>query len=213
MLTSGQNRLAEVKENLFAKSNEKALREEINRLKAEITELEEERLENQRLRRLLAFKERKPFEELLSGSVGAKVVGREPTNWYRIVTIDKGRNEGVQKGMPVITAEGIVGWISEVAEDVSHVKLILDGTASVGALVQRSRENGVVRGNGTNLCEMVYLPPRADIKKDDLIISSGLGGRCQGVADNHRGRVWSHVAANCLFHVLLHDEQSISHGR
>jgi len=174
-LTSGWNRLVSFKEKLSTDSDREILQKEINRLRAKITESEEERLENQRLRQLLAFKERKSFEELLAESVGAKVIGREPTNWYRIVTIDKGRNEGIQKGMPVITVEGIVGCISEVTRNASQVRLILDRSASVGGLVQRSRENGVVRGKGTNLCEMVYLPPNADIKEDDLIISSGLG--------------------------------------
>lgn len=176
-LTSAWNRLAGFREKFSADSDKESLEDEIGRLRTKTTELEEERLENQRLRRLLAFRERKPFEGLLAGGVGAKVIGREPTNWYRIVTIDKGRNEGIQKGMPVITAEGIVGYISEVAGNASRVRLILDGAASVGGLVQRSRENGVVRGRGTGLCEMVYLSPRADIKEGDLIISSGLGGR------------------------------------
>ncbi|MCD5401055.1 rod shape-determining protein MreC, partial [candidate division NPL-UPA2 bacterium] len=146
-------------------------------LRAKITELEEERLENQRLRRLLAFRERISFEELLVESVGAKVIGRDPTNWHRIVTIDKGRSEGIQRGMPVITAEGIVGYVSKAARNASQVRLILDGAASVGGLVQRSREFGVVRGRGSNLYEMAYLSPEADIKEGDLIISSGLGGK------------------------------------
>lgn len=176
-LTSGWNWLVRLREKLSADSDKESLQEEISRLRTKITELEEERLENQRLRRLLTFKGRKSFEEVLAGSVGAKVIGREPTNWYRIVTIDKGRSEGIQKGMPVITAEGIVGYISEVARNASQVRLILDGAASVGGLVQRSRENGVVRGRGTDLCEMVYLSPHADIEEGDLIISSGLGGR------------------------------------
>ena len=176
-LTSGWDRLAGFKEKLSADANEDSLQEDINRLRAKITELEEERLENQRLRQLLSFKERKSFEGLLAVSVGAKVIGREPTNWYQMVTIDKGKREGIQKGMPVITAEGIVGYISEVARNASRVRLILDGAASVGGLVQRSRESGVVKGRGDSLCEMIYLFPRADIKKGDLIISSGLGGK------------------------------------
>ncbi len=177
VLTSGQNRLFEFKEKFSAAGCKESLQEEINHLRAKITELEEERLENQRLRRLLAFRERVSLEELLAGSVGAKVIGREPTEWYRMVTIDKGRREGIQKGMPVITAEGIVGYISEVARNASRVRLILDGVASVGGLVQRSRAKGVVKGRGTNLSEMVHLSPEADIKGGDLIVSSGLGGR------------------------------------
>lgn len=176
-LTSGWNRLAGFKEKLSADVNENSLREEINRLRAKITELEEERLENQRLRQLLSFKERKSFAELLAVSVGAKVIGREPTNWYQTVVIDKGKIEGIQKGMPVITAEGVVGYISEVTRNTSRVQLILDRAASVGGLVQRSRENGVVRGKGDNLLEMIYLFPGADIQEGDLIISSGLGGK------------------------------------
>ncbi|NOX96526.1 MAG: rod shape-determining protein MreC [Nitrospirae bacterium] len=177
VLTSSWTRLVRFKENLSADSGKEDLQKEVARLNSKIVELEEEKLENQRLRRLLIFKERTSFEELLADSVGAKVIGREPTNWYRIVTIDKGKKEGIQKGMPVITAEGIVGYIDETGRNTSQVRLILDRSASVGGLIQRSRENGVVRGRGTALCEMVYLSPEADIKKGDLVISSGLGGR------------------------------------
>ncbi len=177
MLTSGWNGLAKFKEKFSAGSDKESLQKKINRLKAEVTGLEEAKLENQRLRRLLSFKKRKSFNKLLAGSVGAEVIGRELTDWYRIVTIDKGRNEGIQKGMPVITAEGIVGYVSKAGRDASQVQLILDGSAAVGGLVQKSRENGVVRGTGTALCEMVYLSPESNIRKGDLIVSSGLGGR------------------------------------
>lgn len=157
-------------------NEEEKLKNQINFLKAQITELKEEEQENRRLREILVFKERKSLKKLLGESAGAKVIGRDPTGWYQMIIIDKGGSEGLRKGMPVITAAGIVGYISETSRNSSQVRLILDGSVSVGALVQRSRETGVVRGKDLNACEMDYLSREADIRPGDLIVSSGLGG-------------------------------------
>ncbi|MCD5390285.1 rod shape-determining protein MreC [candidate division NPL-UPA2 bacterium] len=176
-VTSGWSRLSKLKERVSLDEEKEAILAEVERLRSKVTDLEEQRLENERLRQLLAFKERKSFEDILSGSLGARVIGREPTNWYRTIVIDKGRSDGVERGLPVISYQGIVGYVSQVWDNASQVRLILDGDSSVGALVQRSRVSGVVKGKGTDICEMVYISPQADIVEGDLIISSGFGGK------------------------------------
>ena len=176
-VTSGWGWLSKLKERVAQDEGTEGILMEVHRLRSKVTELEEQRLENERLRQLLAFKERKSFKDILSGSVGAKVIGREPTNWYRTIVINKGRSDGIEVDMPVVSCQGIVGYVSQAWRNASQVRLILDRDCSLGALVQRSRVSGVVKGRGTNICDMVYISPQADIKEGDLIISSGFGGR------------------------------------
>lgn len=126
--------------------------------------------ENIRLRKLLAFKESFSYE-----LVPAQVIGRDPTNWFNTLLINRGSNSGIEKNMAVITPQGLVGRLMEVAPLWSRVLLILDQRSSVAALVQRSRVQGVVEG-GWKLCHMNYLGPEADIREGDLIVTSGLEG-------------------------------------
>ncbi len=148
-------------------------------LESQITRLEEERLENIRLRRLLQFKEREEFSELLGRAIGARVIGRNPRSWHQTLFIDRGKEDGIAAGMPVISYEGIAGYLSEVGLGVAEVRLILCSDVSVGAIVQRNRAAGIVTGKGgaTGLCEMIYLPLDADVREGDIVISSGAGGK------------------------------------
>ena len=159
-----------------AREREKLIRD-IGLLESWVTRLEEARLENIRLRKLLQFKEREDFNELLERTVGARVIGRDPVSWHQALFIDRGAEDGVAVGMPVINHEGIVGYLSQVGLSAAKVRLILSSDIFVGAIVQRTRVAGVVMGKGgaTGLCEMMYLPIDADIREGDIIVSSGVG--------------------------------------
>jgi rod shape-determining protein MreC len=160
----------------MAREREKLIKD-IELLESQVVGLEEAKLENIRLRRLLQFKEREEFGELLERTVGAIVIGRDPVSWHEALFIDRGIEDGIAAGMPVINYEGIVGYISQVGFGAAKVRLILSSDVSVGAIVQRTRTAGVVIGKGgaTGLCEMIYLPIDADIKEGDIVVSSGVG--------------------------------------
>ncbi|MBT9137809.1 MAG: Cell shape-determining protein MreC [Syntrophomonadaceae bacterium] len=172
-----------IRERVFMRFDLVAEREKLIRdielLQFQVAMLEEVRLENIRLKRLLQFKEREEFSELLGRTVSARVIGRDPVNWYQALFIDRGKDDGVTAGMPVINYEGIVGYISEVGFSTAKVRLILSNDVSVGAIVQRIRAEGVVTGKGgaTRLCKMIYLPIDADIREEDIVVSSGVGGK------------------------------------
>ena len=108
---------------------------EKNRRLAEIV------LANDRLRALLHFKERSTFHV-----IAAEVVGRDPSPWFKTVMIDKGKMDGVQKAMPVVLADGIVGQVVDVSDHYAKVLLVVDQNSAVDALVQRSRARGVIKG-------------------------------------------------------------------
>ncbi len=180
-ITSSMQWFLNIREGVFmrldmAREREKLIKD-IELLESQVVGLEEAKLENIRLRRLLQFKEREEFGELLERTVGAIVIGRDPVSWHEALFIDRGIEDGIAAGMPVINYEGIVGYISQVGFGAAKVRLILSSDVSVGAIVQRTRTAGVVIGKGgaTGLCEMIYLPIDADIKEGDIVVSSGVG--------------------------------------
>ena len=152
----------------------KKLKEEIEQLRVQNVKAEEYAAENKRLRELLGYKNLATQFDF----VVARVIGREPTTWTRMIVIDRGTEHGVNKNMPVVTARGLVGVVSEAGPISSKVELILDPRAAAGALVQRSRVAGIVKGNlGDALSpRMVDIPRNEDVAEGDTIVTSGFGG-------------------------------------
>lgn len=167
--------LVRVKERYIAlvnveKEKEKLLAE-LAAARQELVRLEEARIANERLRKLLAFRETLGHEVLVAG-----IVGREASAWFRAFTVDKGEADGVRKGMAVFAAEGVVGQIAATARHTSRVLLLCDRNSGVEVLVQRTRVRGVVGGFWEGGCELRYVGRNEDIRKDDLLITSGLDG-------------------------------------
>ena len=109
----------------------------------------------------------------------ANVTGRESGNYMKVFTLDRGKNHGVEVDMPVVTSDGIVGYIVEAGNDWSKAVTILDSTASIGAYIERTGELCVVQGDYTlaneGLCKLNYLTEESDIQEGDRILSSGYG--------------------------------------
>lgn len=147
----------------------KKLKKETDILKARLIGLEEVIRENSRLQQLLDFKRR-----LVYSSIGANVIGRDPSNWNSSMIIDKGKKDGIAVGMPVVNPTGVVGKIAEVSDRTSKVILVNDPNFSVPALVQRPRETGLLEGTLQGICRMRYLSANAAIEKGDKVITSGL---------------------------------------
>lgn len=109
----------------------------------------------------------------------ANVTGRESGNYMTVFTLDRGSAHGINVGMPVITADGVVGYVAEVGVNWSKVKTLLESTVSIGVYVERSGEIGLVTSDyimsRENICEMKYLPDDADVKIGDRVLTSGYG--------------------------------------
>ena len=162
---------------LWSKLDEenRAFREKIGELEAEIVRLEEYRLENQRLRTLLNFQERNKEQlELLP----AQVIGRDPSNWLSTITIDQGLDAGVKKDQAVITASGIVGVVRSATKNTANVLLLSDARMAIGGLVRSTRHLVLVEGKADKpgYCSVRGLTADVTLRKGDLSISSGLGG-------------------------------------
>jgi len=152
-----------------AAENDRLL-EETRNLKADLVAVQEVSLANERLRRLLDFK-----EELAMPTLPAQVIGEDASSWFRTVVINKGSEDGIAEGMPVVVAEGAVGRTIRVAARQSRVLLITDASSAVAALVQKNRTRGVCRGEGDSLT-LDFALRLKEIEVGDLIVSSGTGG-------------------------------------
>jgi rod shape-determining protein MreC len=138
--------------------------------------LQELRRENYRLRKMLELNENSEFR-----LIAADVIARDPSNWFRTITINRGSSHGVEENMAVVTSEGLIGSVLTVSPLSSQVLLLTDGRRGVSAFVQRSREPGDVGivdndPDRPGYLRMDRLPKEANIQPGDTVISSGLGG-------------------------------------
>ena len=147
------------------------LKDENTKLRAELFRLQEMKLQNKRLKKLLEFVDDGPYE-----TVSANVIGGSPSLLRtEFLVIDKGENYGIKVGMPVATQKGVVGRVYLVNKTSSQIMLITDPISAVDAIVQRSRARGIVKGNGKG-CILEYLDSRSNIDKGDKVITSGKDG-------------------------------------
>ena len=153
-----------------------SLREEVKTLRSQNLNASEAISENQRLRALLGYKLSATQFDL----VAASIIGRESATWTSVVLINRGTLDGVADNMAVVTEMGLVGHVIEARLNTAKVQLILDPRSSVGTLIQRpeSRVAGIVEGdiNNPHAPKMVNIPKDADVKVDDMIVTSGFGG-------------------------------------
>ncbi|HKY21588.1 MAG TPA: rod shape-determining protein MreC [Vicinamibacterales bacterium] len=153
-------------------------RAENERLKRELGELQvafqQERARGERTRqleRLLGFQ-----HEIRIETIPASVIGAGASLEFRTLTIDTGTDAGVARNMAVIAPTGVVGRIVTPTVHAAKVQLLIDRNAAAGALVERSRAQGVVVGAGVELLRMDYVSGTADVKAGDTIVTSGIDG-------------------------------------
>ena len=137
-------------------------------MRLEQVRLSEDAAQAHRLQNLLAFK-----EQFVSKTVAAQVIGSSGSDMSRVVYIDKGENAGIRRDMAVITAQGIVGKVLMVYPTVSQVLLINDQSSGVGAILEKSRLQGVLRGapNGEVMLERVMGDEQ--VAAGDVVLTSG----------------------------------------
>lgn len=162
--------------------NTKKLNEENEKLKNEIEELKYKLLEidtleadNESLREKLEIKERYNHFELIYADVTIK----NYDNYNETFNINKGSNDGVKEKQTVITKDGLLGYISKVAEDSAIVTTILDPNVSVGAQIASVNKNAVVKGDFSLKNEaklkLTYIPIDTEVSVSEVVYTSGIG--------------------------------------
>ena len=147
------------------------LKRELGHARARNNRQQELEYANIRLRKLLKF--RQPLEHQF---LSAEVIARDPSAWYKTVTIDKGWADGVHKGLPVVISEGIAGQVIEATARYAKVMLLIDRNSAVDALVQRTRARGIIKGAGNEHYQFVYVLRKDETQIGDRVITSGLDG-------------------------------------
>ena len=146
------------------------LAEANRKLANELAGFREVALENKRLRKLVRF------SEAISGrKIIARVVAKDLYQEFRTIRLNKGTQSGIHKGMAAVTYEGIVGRVIRADKDYADVLTLQDSSSNIAGLIQRSRSRGVVEGFTSNKLRMKHLRRTDDVRRGDVVISSGIG--------------------------------------
>ena len=158
-----------------ARKESERLRGEMGLLKEENRRLQEAAQRTTRLQVLLDYKTASPMR-----LTAAEVVGREPTHWHQTLLLNRGEDEGIRPDMGVVTPDGVAGVVLKTLPHHSQVLLLTDRHAAVAAVVQRTRDGGIVEGLGTataaGMFRVKYLPLSSEVAVGDLLVTSGLEG-------------------------------------
>ena len=154
------------------------VREENKRLLKQLQETEailnrsrEAMATNASLRRLLEFK-----NNLARPSVGATVIGKDPSTWFRSVIIDQGANRGIVKGNAVVNSDGVVGQIFTTSPNYSKVLLAIAPSSAIDVMLQKSRVRGMLKGNGTLTYRLEYILKTVEVAEGEHVVTAGYGG-------------------------------------
>jgi rod shape-determining protein MreC len=147
------------------------LRERVDQLTAELNETREKATELDQLRRHFALPSL-PAPH----AVAANVIARDTNLWFSRMTIDRGTLDGVKRDMPVVTGAGVVGRVIAVGPNFAQVQVITDRLAGVGAMLQKSRAMGVVRGVEPEAphCELKNIRATETVEIGESVVTNGL---------------------------------------
>ena len=136
-----------------------------------LAQAEEYRQEAERLQELLDLRDSYDIE-----GVAANVIARSASSWDQTITIDKGSDDGIDTGLTVMGPSGVVGQVVATSAGTATVRLITDPQSGAAALVQSSRDEGIVTGSLEGLLYLENLDSDAEVEVGDVIVTSGLGG-------------------------------------
>lgn len=157
----------------FALRDVRAENELLRRRLAETeVQLQEQRARADRTRGLEQLLELRDRADLTT--TAAEIIASGATPDFRVVTIDKGEMDGLKADMAVIAPAGIVGRIVVPGARASKVQLLIDRNAAAGALIERSRAQGVVMGFSSELLRMEYVSEVSDVAVGDSVVTSGI---------------------------------------
>jgi rod shape-determining protein MreC len=123
------------------------------------------------LQRLLELREQVPLK-----TVAANIIGGAAAPDFRTLTVDRGTRDGVRTDMAVIAPAGVVGRLVVPSARASKVQLLIDRNAAAGAIIERTRAQGVVVGSGDDRLRLEYVSEVSDVIAGDVVVTSGIDG-------------------------------------
>ncbi|MBP8997397.1 MAG: rod shape-determining protein MreC [Anaerolineaceae bacterium] len=149
-----------------------ALQNEVSRLQSEILQLQQQLVETDILYALLDFARDNPSNTYIAASV----IGKDPSPFLKYIIIDHGSDDGIYRGMPVVTEQGLVGNVDAVTASAARVQLITDQGSVVNVKLKESKIEAQVQGSVTGDISLRMVSPGVVITEGDLVLTSGLGG-------------------------------------
>ncbi len=148
------------------------LEREVAELQSQVIQLQQEVGETQILAALVDFSRANPENTYRA----AAVIGRDPSPFLHYVIINRGSNDGILRGMPVVTDQGLIGRVEAVIADAARVQLITDPASSVNVRLQSAETEASLVGSVTGDVMLELIPQDINVQPGDLVLTSGLGG-------------------------------------
>lgn len=148
-----------------------ALKAELDALRVRLQEEHALAERSRQLQRLLELR-----DETSLSVVAAEVVGGGASPDFQTVTIGKGTGDGLGTDMAVLAPDGVVGRVVTPTSRAAKVQLLIDRNAAAGAMIERTRAQGVVFGTGDGLLRMDYVAEVGGVEVGDLVVTSGVDG-------------------------------------
>ena len=148
------------------------LETQVSQLQTQVIELQQRVNETEILAALVNFSRSNPE----STYKAAAVIGRDPSPFLHYIIINRGSNDDIQRGMPVVTNQGLLGRIDAVIADAARVQLITDPASSINVYLQNAETNAVALGSVTGDVSLDMISQNTVVESGDLILTSGLGG-------------------------------------
>ena len=148
------------------------LESEVAELQAQVIQLQQQVGETDTLAALVDFS----LAHSENTYQGAAVIGRDPSPFLHYIIINAGSNDGVLRGMPVVTDQGLIGRIDSVIADAARVQLITDPASKVNVRLQNAETEASLIGSVTGDVTLDLIPQDINIEPGDLVLTSGLGG-------------------------------------
>jgi len=148
------------------------LEAQVSQLQTQVIELQQRVNQTEILSALVDFSRSNPE----STYKAAAVIGRDPSPFLHYIIINRGSNDDIRRGMPVVTNQGLVGRIDAVIADAARVQLITDPASAVNIYLQNAQTNAISVGSVTGDVSLDMISQDANVESGDLILTSGLGG-------------------------------------
>jgi len=148
------------------------LEAQVSQLQSQVIDLQQRVTETQILSALVDFSRANPE----SSYKAASVIGRDPSPFLQYIIINRGSNDGIQRGMPVVTNEGLVGRVDAVIADAARVQLVTDPASSVNVHLKNANTDAMLIGSVTGDVSLDLISQDVTVQPGDLILTSGLGG-------------------------------------
>jgi rod shape-determining protein MreC len=148
------------------------LEKDVSELQAQVIQLQQAVGETEILAALVDFETGSPENTYKA----AAVIGRDPSPFLQYVIINRGSNDGIQRGMPVVTNQGLVGRVDAVIADAARIQLITDPASNVNVRLQNAEADASLIGSVTGDITLDLIPQDIALEPGDLVLTSGLGG-------------------------------------